>query len=177
MHDCDVLIGMAQLADKMSCHFAGIYDKCCEGPVVALNECNSDISKHRSFLRISAGPNFTEAQLIKSRAVTLKDSAVSLTAADHELDEILVCKIHRQELGVHWRRFKRTCEYPGHQGATKPTRHLNFEMFGEMQAMSSFDSLPIGARTYQVCKYSLGADELTWRGGAVAFFLLFRAVK
>lgn len=133
----------------MSCHFAGIYGKCCEGPVVALNECNNDISKHLSFLRIGAGPSFTEAQLIRSRAVTLKDSPVSLTLTGRgsdELDEILVCKIHRQELGVHWRRFRRTCEYPGHQGGMKPTRHLNFEMFSELQAMSPFDSVPIGAR-------------------------------
>lgn len=54
------------------CNFLGVYGKPCAGEVVKLSQCNDDISRHLSYLKIGGGNNLTEEKLIISRAVCLQ---------------------------------------------------------------------------------------------------------
>jgi hypothetical protein len=60
----------------------------------------------------------------------------SLCGDDNDfLNKNVICATHRTVLGVGWRVPTRTCQFPGHQGKVKPTRHLNWQTYQQLLEM------------------------------------------
>lgn len=92
------------------CNFG---EHCKETGDFLLQDCNKDTSAHLRFLKCATDVRIPESLLILNRAGIHGLMRSNLTSR--------VCAKHRQELGIQWKRKKRTCSHPLHDQSLSGT--------------------------------------------------------
>ena len=86
-------------------------NQCCQ--VIPLVSCNKNIIRHKKLLKFSGCD--TEIELILARSACFRTPV--------NIQEMIVCPLHRERLGIGWRRSIRQCSVPeelsGHDGTAK----------------------------------------------------------
>ncbi|XP_061167960.1 uncharacterized protein LOC133176917 [Saccostrea echinata] len=97
--------------DKMRCSFG---DNCDENTLVLLKECKKDTTSHARYLKCSTEDiHIPESVLILNRAGVMGLGLSNLYKH--------VCLKHRNILGLHWKRNKRTYCHPLHDKSKSST--------------------------------------------------------
>lgn len=163
--------GIGQITDT-ECGESAKHQRKTKNEVISLVKCNRDISKHLQFCKISNEGISTEADLILCRAgklVFLKLHVICWNLCESKYafligifdssrkENIVVCSLHRDSLGIYWRGQYKNCQVPisiaAHSKRSRGDRSV-----GKRLSQSIFERtnelLPVGS-----CKCSISVQK------------------
>ena len=108
--------------------------------VVPLVSCNKNITCHKKLLKFSGCD--TEIELILARSACFRTPV--------NIQEMTICPLHRERLGIGWRRSIRQCSVPvelsGHDGTAKQKPERGCTLFQSKLILQTTEKfVPVGS--------------------------------
>ena len=126
------------------CDFHDEESDCDLGETFYIYECDRDILNHLYSLQSAEiiHKHVYDAHICPEYMLILYRSGYF--TIDKTVLSMKICIKHREELGARWKRPRRTCCYPGHQGKIKPDRGASPRLCKELW-LKTRQILPVGA--------------------------------
>ena len=116
--------------------------------LVSVKNCTKDTNSHLRYLKCNTDIEIPESVLILNRA-----TIPSLTLGNLSL---LICQEHRKKLGIQWKRPRRICVHPLHDGTKSGViaRGINFVQSREIWLKLNVH-VPVGSGEFWLRKYAI----------------------
>lgn len=104
----------------------------------SLSDGEKDVRGHLRYLKVGGGKvSATEIDLVLNRSgfFDVEESCRRL---------FLICRGHRDTLGIYWKKPSAKCSYPSHNGKCKPDRAIDFNVSREIFYMFQV-LVPVGS--------------------------------